>query len=396
MTSMALEGIRVLDCTRLLAGPYCALLLADMGAEVIKIERPAIGEDYRSAPPFFKGVSVGFITHNRNKKGITLNLKSEKGKEIFKDLIRVSDIVVENNRAGTMERLGLGYEALSRANPAIILTSISGFGQYGPYKDRAGLDIVAQAMGGLMSFSGYPDRPPTKAGNALGDFLASLYAVYGTLAALYYREKTGLGQWIDAGMMESVAATCGLSLPKYTILGMVEERTGNWLPTHAPWNSYQAKDGYCIVGVANDSLWARCAKAIGREELAEDPRFSTVAQRVKNHLLVDEILEGWMREKSVKEAEVALVEAGVPCSPILSMDELVADPHFLAREMVVEVVHPRAGKIRICGVTPKLSRTPGKVRIPAPMLGQHNREVYCELLGYDKEDLLRWEEDGVI
>lgn len=392
----ALSGLRVLGVTRMLAGPYAEMLLADMGAEVIHVELPGVGDDSRHFAPLINGEGSCFIASNRNKKSITLDLRKEEGKEVFKDLVKISDIVFENNRPGTMDKWGIGYEQLKQINPGIIMTSISGFGQSGPYKDRAGLDIIAQAMGGLMFMTGEKDGPPTRTGNAMGDFLGALYAVYGTLSALYYREKTGLGQHVDAALLDSVIAVLENVIPNYSTLGTITTRMGSRIPGVAPYNRYQAKDGYVVIGVSSNVLWERFAKAIGNPELIDDPRFSSPSLRVSNVDEVDKITQEWVSTKTVEEVVEILNDAGVICGPIYSVDKLIEDPHIKAREMVVEIEHPVIGKYKHFGITPKLSLTPGSVDSPPPLLGQHNDEIYRGLLGYSDEKVKALKEKGVI
>lgn len=392
----ALSGLRVLGVTRMLAGPYAEMLLADMGAEVIHIELPGVGDDSRHFAPLINGEGSCFIASNRNKKSITLDLRKEEGKEVFKDLVKISDIVFENNRPGTMDKWGIGYKQLKQINPGIIMTSISGFGQYGPYKDRAGLDIIAQAMGGLMFMTGEKDGPPTRTGNAMGDFLGALFAVYGTLSALYYREKTGQGQHVDAALLDSVIAVLENVIPNYSTLGTITTRMGSRIPGVAPYNRYRAKDGYVVIGVSSNVLWERFAKAIGKPELIDDPRFSSPSLRVSNVDEVDRITQEWVSTKTVDEVVEILNDAGVICGPIYSVDQLIEDPHIKAREMVVEIEHPVIGKYKDSGITPKLSLTPGSVDSPPPLLGQHNDEIYRGLLGYSDEKVKALKEKGVI
>lgn len=392
----ALSGLRVLGVTRMLAGPYAEMLLADMGAEVIHIELPGVGDDSRHFAPLINGEGSCFIASNRNKKSITLDLRKEEGKEVFKDLVKISDIVFENNRPGTMDKWGIGYKQLKQINPSIIMTSISGFGQYGPYKDRAGLDIIAQAMGGLMFMTGEKDGPPTRTGNAMGDFLGALFAVYGTLSALYYREKTGQGQHVDAALLDSVIAVLENVIPNYSTLGTITTRMGSRIPGVAPYNRYRAKDGYVVIGVSSNVLWERFAKAIGKPELIDDPRFSSPSLRVSNVDEVDRITQEWVSTKTVDEVVEILNDAGVICGPIYSVDQLIEDPHIKAREMVVEIEHPVIGKYKDSGITPKLSLTPGSVDSPPPLLGQHNDEIYRGLLGYSDEKVKALKEKGVI
>lgn len=396
MADKALNGIRVIDFTRMLAGPYCGMLLADMGAEVIHVERPGVGDESRSFAPFIDGVGTCYLASNRNKKGITLNLKTERGIELFKELVKISDIMVENNRPGTMERFGIGYDVLSKINPGIIVTSVSGFGQSGPYSQRVAYDLVAQAMGGLMSFTGYPDSPPTRTGNAMGDFLGGLFATIGTLAALHYREKTGKGQWVDAAMVDAVIAVLENAITNYMGLGEVLQRNGSRIRGNAPYNCYEASDGWVVIGVSGDIVWPRLAKAMGREDMITDPRFSHVEARVKNVNQVDAIVGEWTSKRSTSDIVSILEKAGVPCAPVLSIDQVAQDPHVRAREMVVKVDYPGIPPVYLSGICPKLSLTPGTVDCPPPTLGQHNEEIYCGLLGLAPSELEELKAQGVI
>lgn len=380
----------------MLAGPYAEMLLADMGAEVLHIELPNVGDDSRYFAPLINGEGSCYIASNRNKKSITLDLRKEEGKEVFRDLVKISDIVMENNRPGTMNKWGIGYSQLKEINPGIIMTSVSGFGQTGPYSNRPGLDIIAQAMGGLMSLTGEQGGAPLRAGNASGDFLGALYAVYGTLTALYYREKTGLGQHVDAALLDSVIAVLENVIPNYTALGRITTRAGSRIPGVAPYNSYMAKDGYVVIGVSSNVLWKRFVEVLGQPELNDDPRFSSASLRIANVDAVDAITQAWVAEKTVEEVVNELNEAGVTCGPVYSVDKLIEDPQVIAREMAVEIEHPIAGKFKVSGVTPKLSATPGVIETPPPALGQHNDEIYRGLLQYSDEKIRTLTERGVI
>lgn len=392
----ALDDIRVVEFTRMLAGPFCGMLLADMGAEVIHIEMPKMGDESRSFAPFLDGVGTCYLASNRNKKGITLNLKDPRGVAIFKRLVAIGDVVVENNRPGTMDRFGIGYKTLAEINPRIILTSVSGFGQYGPYSQRVAYDLVAQAMGGLMSYTGYPDTPPTRTGNPMADFLGGLFAAFGTLAALHYRQRTGVGQHVDSAMLDAVIAVLENVITNYVGLGEVIKRSGSRIRGNAPYNCYKAKDGYVVIGVSGDIIWPRLCSAMGREDLIDNPLYRTVQDRVNNVDAVDREVEAWTLTLSVNAIVAILEKAGVPCGPVYTVDQLVADPHVKAREMVVEVDYPGVGPVALSGITPKLSLTPGKVRSAPPTLGQHNEEIYCGLLGMSEAELRELREDGVI
>ncbi|UOF91151.1 CoA transferase [Fodinisporobacter ferrooxydans] len=392
----ALSGIRVLGATRMLAGPYAEMLLADMGAEVLHIELPRIGDDSHYFAPLIHGEGSCFLAANRNKKSITLDLRKPEGQEIFRDLAKISDIVIENNRPGTMNKWNIGYSQLKEIHPGIIMTSVSGFGQSGPYANRPGLDIIAQAVGGLMSLTGEQGGPPMRTGNALGDFLGGLFAAYGTLTALYYREQTGLGQHVDAALLDGIIAVLENVIPNYTALGKVTTRNGSRIPGVAPYNSYMAKDGYVVIGVSSNTLWQRFVAVMGRPELVDDPRFASAPLRVANVEEVDAITQAWVADRTVAEVVFVLNEAGVTCAPINSVDKLVEDPHVIAREMAVEIEHPIAGRFKVSGVTPKLSLTPGTIETPPPTLGQHNDEIYRGLLQYSDKKIKDLAEKGVI
>lgn len=392
----ALSGVRVLGATRMLAGPYCEMLLADMGAEVLHIELPGRGDESRHFAPLINGEGSCFIASNRNKKSITLDLRTPEGQEVFKDLVKVSDIVVENNRPGTMDKWNIGYKDLKEINPGIIMTSVSGFGQTGPYSQRAGLDIVAQAMGGLMFMTGEADGSPTRTGNAIGDFLGGLFATYGTLSALYYKQRTGKGQHVDAALLDSVIAVLENVIPNYVGLGKVTKRMGSRIPGVAPYNTFLAKDGYVVIGVSSNQIWKRFVEVIGRPELDDDPRFNSPTARVENVEEVDRITQEWVSQKTVEEVVSILNEAGVICGPVYSVEQLIEDPHVKARDMAPEIEHPVVGKLRLSGITPKLSLTPGTIDSPPPALGEHNQEIYKGLLKYSDEKFNDLQNRGII
>ena len=394
----ALTGIRVLGATRMLAGPYAEILLADMGAEVLHIELPGFGDEHRHSYPVIDGV-VGtcFLSNNRNKKSITLNLGKPKGQKIFKQLVSISDIVVENNRPGTMAKWNIGYESLKGINPGIIFTSISGYGQTGPYKDRPGLDYVAQAIGGLMSMTGMPGGPPLRTGNALADCLAGMFGAYGTLAALHYKQKTGLGQLVDCALVDSVAAVLENLAPNYDLLNFVPDRVGNSITWVAPYNTYSAQDGYVVIGVTSDNLWGKLCKALNREDMIEDERYATPSARVENAVQVDETVANWVASKKADEIVLLLAEAEVPCAKVHDVATMLENPQIKAREMFIETQYPGlTKKFRVPGVAPKLSLTPGSVDAPPPTLGQHNNEIYHDLLGFSTDEMQELTAEGII
>ena len=392
-----LEGIRVVDLTRILAGPYCTMMLGDMGAEIIKIENPDGGDDTRSwGPPFLNGVSTYFISINRNKKSLTLNLKDERGKELLRDLIRKSDIMVENFRPGTLDKLGFSWEEIHRINPAMIFASLSGFGQTGPRKSEPGFDVVIQGEGGLMSITGEPDGPPNKVGASVADITAGMLAAQGILLSLYHREKTGVGQMVDVGMLDGQVALLTYHANGYFATGKIPPRRGNKHPSITPYETYSCKDGYFNLGVGNDSLWRRFCDATGLGEIKEDPKFAVNKDRVDNRLELQEILDAFFAEKTVGETLDALRGAGIPCGPINNLAQVLSEPQVLAREMVVDVDVPVAGPTKVTGVPIKLSKTPGSVRTPPPTLGQHTEEVLESVLGMDEAQRNALRQEGVV
>lgn len=397
MTSGALEGITVIDLTRVLAGPYCSMLLADLGANVIKIEMPQKGDDSRAFYPRVKGESAYYMNLNRNKRSVTLNLKHKKGKEILLDLIKGADILLENYRPGVMERLGLGYETLKEINPGLVYGCVSGFGHYGPYKDRPGYDIIGQAMGGLMSTTGWPGGEPTRSGTAIADVLAGLGMAIGVLSAYVSKQKTGLGQKVDVALVDSVVSALEIINQIYLVTGRIPGRIGNRYEASFPYDSFTAKDGDLVIGAGNDKLFGLLCEVMNMPELEKDERFMTNSVRVENHQLLKPIINEWLKDYTVNEVVDMLLEKGVPAAPIYNIEQVVQDPHISqAREMFVEVIHPKAGKIKITGNQIKLSSTPPVIKAPAPLLGQHTKEVLSELLGITDEEYGGLVEQGVV
>jgi len=393
----ALQGVKILDLSRVLAGPFATMMMADMGAEVIKIEIPIKGDDSRQFGPFMKGESAYYMNLNRNKKGITLNLKSAKGKEMFLEMVKKVDIVLENYRPGTMEKLGLGYERLKKVNPAIIYACVSGFGHYGPYKDRAGYDIIGQAMSGLMSTTGFPGGEPTRTGTAMSDVLAGLSVTIGTLAALIYKNKTGVGQKVDVSLVDSTVASMEIINQIYLVEGRIPERIGNRYESVYPYDSFKASDGSIVIAAGNDKLWSKVCQVMGNPELATCEKFDKNIKRVNRHEEVKVIVEAWTSKHTIDELNDTLLKVGVPVSPINTIDKVVKDPHIAgAREMFVEIEHPTAGKMKITGSHIKLSETKPSIRTPSPLLGQHNKEIYQDFLGLTEEEILSMENDGIL
>jgi crotonobetainyl-CoA:carnitine CoA-transferase CaiB-like acyl-CoA transferase len=393
----ALAGLTILDMTRVLAGPFCGMILADMGADVIKIEEPDKGDDSRGFGPFINGESAYYMNLNRNKRGITLNLKHPKGKAVFLQLVKKADVVLENFRTGVMDRLGLGYEDLKKCNPGIVYAAVSGFGHYGPYKDRAGYDIISQAMGGLMSTTGWPDGAPTRTGTAMGDVLAGLSVTIGILAALKNRDSTGEGQKVDVALVDSVVASLEIINQIYLAEGRVPTRIGNRYESVYPYDSFQVSDGYIVIGIGNDRLWQKLCELMGDSKAAANPDFMLNRDRVAKHAEVKPVVEGWTMQLKTKDVLKRLESAGIPCAPIYSIDQVVNDPHIGgAREMFVEIEHPKAGKTKLTGSHIKMSSTNPSVRTPSPLLGQHNEEVFTAVLGISKDEIQKMRDEKVI
>lgn len=404
MARRTLQGIRVLDLTLVYAGPFCGLLLADLGAEVIKIERPG-GEVGRFLPPLHKADVQGpqaknlsgyFMSFNRNKLGLSLNLKHPKGVEIFKELVKISDVVLENFAPGVMKNLGIDYPVLQKVNPKIIMASISGFGQKGPNSQKVSYDIVAQAMGGLMSLTGYPDGPPTKTGTSLGDCTASLFTALGIVASLYYRTVTGKGQYIDTSQQESVASILEAAVARYTMEGTLLNRIGSNNPNASPYGSFKCKNGYFIVGVVGEEQWERFCSALGVKDWMEDPRYWTNVDRLAHVFEIQEDIERWAENFTVQEIIEKLEKHRVPCSRIQNIKELVHDPHLKERDFFVEVDHPLIGKITLPGAPYKFSETPLAEPAPSPGLGEHNEYILTQYLGKSEEEVKRLSSEGVL
>lgn len=384
----ALENLTVLDLTRVLAGPFCTMMLADMGANVIKIEIPNGGDDTRAYPPFrehnLQGEreSLYFANLNRNKKGVTLNLKTPEGKELFKKLVGRADVVVENYRPGVMDKLGLGYDVLKEVNPRIIYAAVSGFGCYGPYHLRPGYDILAQAMGGMMAITGPKGGGPTRAGSALGDILGGLHVTIGILAAVNARTITGRGQRVDVSLMDSVIAATENTALKYLESGEIPPRMGNRYAAVSPYDGFRCKDGVVIIACGNQKLYNKlCTEILDRPDMITDPRFVDMPGRLKYQDDIQVVVEDWLKDKTMHEATDILLSHGIPAGPILDISQILADPHVKEREMFVEMEHPTLGHITVNGCAIKLMDTKPAVRTPAPALGQDNRAVYQQMLG---------------
>ena len=393
----ALEGVRVLDFTQYLSGPHCTSVLSELGAEIIKIEMPGKGEPERLAMPMTpKRESYQFLSYNRGKKSITLNLKSPKGLEIAKKLAAKVDVLVENFAPGGMERLGLSYEEVSKINPRIIYASISGFGHTGPRRNDVSYDVVAQAMGGLMSVTGNPDGEPLKAGISLGDYMGGYNGAIAILAALYYRKVSGEGQAIDISMQDGIWAMVFPDRADYFDTHVVPKRFGNKLSSSAPFGAYNAKDGNVVICTITDPQWQKVLQAMGREDLIGEQRYATRENRTKNMDEVDGLVQAWCKGKTVEEVFAILKKFEVPCSPLPTFDQVANDPHLLSREMIVEVDQPVSGKVKLIGSVYKMSKTPGDRKKRVPDVGEHNEEIYGGLLGIDAQEMQKLKEEGAI
>ena len=392
-----LEGIRVLDLTRVLAGPYATMVLGDLGAEVIKLEQPGAGDEARNFGPFKNGFSLYFMSVNRGKKSLTLDLKAPQGKEIFMDLVKQSDILVENFRPGTMERWNLGWDELSAINPRLIMIRVSGYGQTGPYAARAGYGAIGEAMGGLRYVVGDPSTPPSRIGISMGDTLAATFAALGALIALHNVHRTGRGQVVDSAIYEAVLGVMESLITDFDQGDYIRERTGAILHNIAPSNVYPTKDGKMILIAANqDTVFRRLADAMGRAELSDDPRYAGHSARGDRQAELDDLIAGWTRTLDSGPLEATLHDHGVPAGNIYRAPEMLEDAHFKAREAIVRVADHTFGEIAMQNVAPKLSETPGEVRHAAPLLGEHNDEIYRGLLELGEAELVALKDADII
>jgi formyl-CoA transferase len=371
-----LDGIRVLDLTRVVAGPYCSMFLGDLGAEVVKVEQPGFGDDTRGwGPPFTGGESAYYLCINRNKQSITLDLKSIEGVELLRQMTEVADVVIENFRPGTMERLGLGEQELRQFNPRLIYASLTGFGADGPMSDWPGYDLIVQAWGGLMSITGAPEGEPVKVGVAIVDLVAGLMLGKAITAALFARERLGLGQRIDTSLLEAEVASLINVGSNYLISGKIPSRWGNAHPNIVPYQNFKTADGYFVLGVASETIWRRFCPAIGRPDLTEDSRFADNAKRVENRTALIALLTEIFLSRTNQTWLKLFNDVEVPCAPVQTVDQVFQSPQVLHRDMLVGVEHPTAGKVPMAGVPVKFSLTPASVRLPPPLLGEHNRQV---------------------
>lgn len=395
--SGALKGVRVIDLTRVLAGPFCTMLLADMGAEVIKIEEPGRGDDSRGYPPFLRGASAYFANLNRNKKSVVLDLKKREAKDLLRALLRTADVLLENFKPGTMEKLGFGYEEVKKINPRLVYASISGFGQFGPYRDRPGYDIIGQAMGGLMSTTGWPDSPPTRTGTAMADILAGLNCSIGILAALKGRERTGAGERVDVALVDSVVSAMETIIQLYLVEGRIPGRIGNRYEFIAPYDSFEATDGWVVIGVGGEEVWKRFCKAIGREDLITETKFATNRDRVQAYAELKNIVTEWTSKHKAQDIIAHLMSFSVPCAPIYNVEQIVTDPHIAeARGMIVDMAHPLEGTMKVVACPIKFTESKPSIRSTAPLHGEHTEAVLTGLLGLSKEEVARLKEMGAV
>ena len=391
-----LADTRVLDLTRVLAGPYATMVLADLGAEVIKIELPGRGDDSRGVGPFCKGESAYFMSVNRGKKSVTVNAKSEEGAEIIRKLAEMSDIMIENFRPGTVAKFGLDYETVREINPRIIYASISGFGQSGPYTHRPAYDAIVQGMSGIATITGMPGHPPVRVGSSIADLSAALFTVIAVLAALCARQRTGRGQRIDLAMLDSMVALLENAIVRYVVEQSVPSALGSRHPSFTPFQFFKAKDRYISVAIGNESLWQKFCQTMGRSDLADDPRFDTNALRTEHHDVLEPILAETFAEKTADEWVALFEEAGIPSGPINDVADVINDPHVNDRGMIVEMIHDVVGSLKMAGSPINLSEDPVELDRPAPLLGQHTDEVLGELLGMSDDELARLRKAGTV
>ena len=391
-----LSGIKVLDLTRVLAGPYATMILSDLGAEVIKIEQPEIGDESRNFGPFKNGFSLYFMSVNRGKRSITLDLKTDRGKDIFKQLVKQSDILVENFRPGTMKKLGLDYETLAAEHPALIYAACSGFGQTGPFAEKGAYDMIIQGMGGIISITGEPDGPPVRVGTSISDITAALFTTIGILSALHNRNSTGKGQLVDVAMLDSLVAVLENAIVRYFATDEIPQPLGSRHPAITPFEAFESADGHIIIAIGNDTLWAKFCEHVDQKNLISDPRFRTNVERTANHSELFPILSEIMRQRTTDEWIDALENIGVPCGPINTIDKVVNHPQVQARNMITQVIHQMTGAVEVPGLPIKLSDTPGDVDIPAPNLGEHTVEILTDVLKMSTDEVKQLKQEKII
>ncbi|MFQ5399728.1 MAG: CaiB/BaiF CoA transferase family protein [Anaerolineae bacterium] len=393
-----LHGVTVIDLTRVLAGPYCTMMLGDLGADVIKIEVPGRGDDTRQwGPPFTKGgESAYFVCVNRNKRSLTLNLKSERGRDILKNLIRQGDVLVENFRTGTLEKWGLDYDTLQQIRPGLIYATITGYGYTGPYRNRPGYDFMVQAMGGAMSVTGPADGDPTRSGVAIADLATGVFATSAILAALFARERGAGGQRIDMSLLDSQVALMSYVASNYLISGELPKRFGNAHPNIVPYESFKARDQYFAFAAGNDGQWAKFCRAVGREEWVEDERFATNAARSQNRHILIPLLNDLFGARDAAEWLALCDKIGLPAAPINNLEQVFADPQVQARHMRTEITHPTAGQLPLVASPLQIPTAPTEVRLPPPLLGQHTDEILQDLLGLDEKAIALLRQEHVV
>jgi len=391
----ALKGLRVVELGQLLAGPFCGQLLGDMGADVIKVEQPGAGDPFRVWG--MGDDKVVWEVLARNKQSVSCNLRVPEGQALVRKLIAKADVLIENFKPGTLEKWGLGPDVLHAENPGLIIARMSGYGQTGPYSDRAGFGGIGEAMGGWRYIVGDPDRPPARMGVSIGDTLCATYGCMGVLAALHHREKTGKGQVVDTALYEAVLQVMEGLVPEYVHNDFIRERSGSILPGVAPSNVYQCSDGVYMIGANNDQIFKRLAKAMGRPELGDDPRYATHLARGERQTELDDLINDWTRTLTIDQVDALMIEYSIPAGRVYRAPDMLADPHFKAREAIIEVETERFGPLKMQNAFPKLSATPSGVRRPAPSkVGQHNAEIYGELLGMTADELDGLKAAGVI
>lgn len=394
-----LKGLKVLEMGTLIAGPFCARIMAEFGAEVIKIERPGSGDPLRSWRYLYQDTSLWWLVQSRNKKCITLDLQKPKARDLILSMVEKVDIVVENFRPGTLERWGIGYDDLKEVNPSLIMVRISGFGQTGPYKEKPGFGAIGESMGGIRYITGYPDRPPTRVGISIGDSLAAMYGVIGALMAVYHRDSKGTreGQFIDVSLYESVFSLMESMLPEYDLFQVVRERTGSILPGIVPSNTYTCRDGkFLVIGGNSDSIFKRLMLAIGQKDMAESEEYRTNKDRAKHSDLIDGVIKDWALSVSLEEGKSILDDHQVPCGSIYSIADIVEDEHYKEREMILDFPLEGNDTIKVPGIVPKMSSTPGEIRWLGPEIGAHNQEIYGDLLGLSENAIKNLKEEGVL
>jgi len=392
----SLDGITIIDLTQFLSASYCAQILGDLGADVIKIEKPGTGEVYRNyGPKFINGESTSFLSMNRNKKSLSLNFKKERGIKILKELIKESDVLIENFIPGKLKKYNLDYQSVKSLNPKLIYCSVSGYGYTGPYASKGGFDLVAQGMSGIMAVTGDEDGPPAKVGYAITDIGSGMYAAIGILAAIIAKEKTGEGQFVDTSLFETGVAWGMMSALNYFADGTIPKRMGSASPQNAPYQAFETKDGAFTVGTGNEVLWEKFCKVFNLSYLSNDPKYSSNALRVKNQKSLSLKIQNAVKNLSTQDCINRLENAGIPCGPINTLDKVLIDSQVIARNLIVEMNHKKAGKVNTIAFPVKLSKTPANIRLAPALLGEHTAEILNKL-GYKDEEIVQLENEGVI